>query len=111
MSEIKHTHTPGPWVLDDVDNHADVIADDYHFIDAGTGCTGMRDPGFGIAGCMSLADARLIASAPELLEALRILYAETADHVALNNFGDSHHNQSMRMARDALAKALGSQPR
>lgn len=36
--------------------------------------------------------------------ALQTLYDETADYIRLNNLGHPHQNQSMRMARDALAQ-------
>lgn len=39
-----------------------------------------------------------------LTVALRRLYEETADYIRINNLGDVHHNVSMQMARDALAK-------
>lgn len=48
-------------------------------------------------------DAKLIAAAPALHEALRVLYDETADYIRLNHLGDVHHNRSMQLARDALA--------
>lgn len=53
------------------------------------------------------ANARLIAAAPEMFKALRDLYTETADYIRINKLGDAHHNRSMQMARDALAKAEG----
>jgi hypothetical protein len=53
------------------------------------------------------ANARLIAAAPELLAALKALYEETADYIRINYLGDVHHNHSMQMARDAIAKAEG----
>lgn len=83
-------YTPGPWILDCEEDHADVIADDYHFIDGGIGFTGGSEPGFGLSGLMSPADARLIASAPELLEALIALHAVASverdeDYAAVTN--------------------------
>ena len=51
------------------------------------------------------ANARLIAAAPDLLEALQMLYDETADYITLNHLGDPHHNQSMKLARAAIKKA------
>ncbi|MCP1173762.1 hypothetical protein [Ralstonia chuxiongensis] len=41
----------------------------------------------------------------ELVEALQMIYLEQIDYITLNNLGDPHHNQSMQMARAALAKA------
>ena len=48
--------------------------------------------------------ARLIAAAPDLLEALKSLYGETADYIRINNLGDVHQNRSMQLARSAIAK-------
>lgn len=52
-------------------------------------------------------NAALIAAAPDLLQALRLLYDETADYIRINHLGDVHHNRSMILAREALAKAEG----
>ena len=41
----------------------------------------------------------------EVLFALHMLYVETADYITINNLGDIHQNQSMRLARDALKRA------
>ena len=51
------------------------------------------------------ADARLIAAAPDLLEALHMLYRDTASYIEVNRLGPVHHNQSMQLAVAALAKA------
>lgn len=37
------------------------------------------------------------------IDALRVLYEETADYIRINNLGDVHHNRSMQYARDVLA--------
>lgn len=42
-----------------------------------------------------------------LRAALQAIYDETADYIRINNLGDVHHNTSMKMARDALAKSTG----
>jgi hypothetical protein len=52
------------------------------------------------------ANARLIAAAPDLLEALQMLYSETADYIRLNNLGGID-NQCMQLSRAAIAKATG----
>ncbi len=43
-------------------------------------------------------------------EALKILYEETADYIRINNLGDVHHNQSMKLARAALTPPTGAKP-
>lgn len=37
-----------------------------------------------------------------LLEALKVLYLETADYITINNLGAVHQNQTMQQARAAL---------
>lgn len=37
-------------------------------------------------------------------EALKMLYEETVDYITINNLGDPHHNQSMRLAAEALRR-------
>lgn len=46
----------------------------------------------------------------ELVEALRVLYEETAEYITINHLGDVHHNRSMQMARDILARVKEAQP-
>lgn len=94
-------HTKGPWEVDsesylgDKDEH-------YHSITAGCGyhVTG-DDDGFEISGCMSTANARLIASAPCLLDALEALLA-VADQYDL-----PLSDPERISARLAIAKARG----
>ena len=38
-----------------------------------------------------------------LVEAARMLYAETIDYITINHLGDPHHNQSMKQMKAALA--------
>jgi len=40
----------------------------------------------------------------EMYYALKILYWENVDYIRINNLGDPHHNESMKKARDVLAK-------
>src|SRR5262245_53317886 len=66
-------HTPGPWRWR---NEPYDDGDPYIIIDAGPNPFGFNhagNGGFRIAGIFSEADARLIASAPEMLEALKQL--------------------------------------
>jgi hypothetical protein len=70
------SHTPGPWKLDPqdaLDEHGKPLYEgEYHGIAAGCEyhCN-PNDIGFCLSGLMGLDDARLIAAAPELLDALK----------------------------------------
>lgn len=55
----------------------------------------------------SLADATLLAAAPDLYDALRDLYDSTADYIRINKLGDANSTHAMRRAAAALAKASG----
>ena len=48
------------------------------------------------------------AALARCVEALKMLHDETADYIRLNHLGDAHHNQSMKLARDALASLPAS---
>lgn len=54
----------------------------------------------------SIANARLIAAAPELLEALKGLLADITEYMVINNLG-GHNNHSHVWARASIAKAEG----
>ena len=70
------------------------------------------------AGYIALLDKRIVDLEKQLAErdaalarcvgAFRMLHDEMADYIFLNNLGDPHKNQSMRMARDALASLPAS---
>ena len=69
---MNEQHIEGAWQLDPA-SEAHVVSDDYHVIKAGCGFyaeSADREPGFRIAGHMSIADARLLSSARLLLVAL-----------------------------------------
>jgi len=55
----------------------------------------------------NIAEAQSAAEIERLRAALQAIYDETADYIRINNLGDVHHNTSMKMARDALAKSTG----
>ena len=55
-------------------------------------------------------DARLIAAAPDLLEALKMLHDDIAEYAKINNLG-GFDNQVVRLARTAIAKAIGPDER
>jgi hypothetical protein len=107
-------HTPGPWHTEfNVYGGYDCMTDAWDIkdaTDASIVAVDLADYGQPYndrpwRSEVAEANARLIAAAPELLEALRILYEETADYIRINNLGDVHHNRSMQFARDVLAKA------
>ena len=71
------THTPGPWWLDaPIRDHVTKQGDNYHIIEAGDELAGpaLGITGFTIREYMPLADARLIAAAPELLTAAKTAF-------------------------------------
>lgn len=101
--------TKGPWRLDDETAHAGLIEGDYHFVDAGDGFHGGGDHGFGLCGLMSVGDARLVAAAPDLAEALEALLTEHMD--LAGRAGELEWAEAepspVLAARAALAKARG----
>jgi hypothetical protein len=58
---------------------------------------------------LSEADARLIAAAPELLEALKMGYTDTMDYIQRNHLSGAENNHWLVLARAAIAKATGAQ--
>lgn len=54
---------------------------------------------------LSHGDARLIAAAPDLLEALRVLLQEKCDYMRLNSLGDPEIESATKRARAAITKA------
>jgi len=104
-------HTPGPWILDAVDSayayiHGDNLIDGKGGHLARVLLTGND---------FSTANARLIAAAPELLEALQRIFAEGADFeaVAMQAEEEGLHNSAAKVraaaafGRAAIAKATG----
>lgn len=55
------------------------------------------------------ANARLIAAAPELLEALIAMEEEKSDYMTINKLGDPAKETTNKIARAAIAKATGEQ--
>ena len=104
MSEVKHT--PGPWKFDPEDDsivghdvHISIATID-HFDEGG-------EKGFNF-GPISSANARLIAAAPELLEALQALdeaYCRAA--TSLSHQERAEDRRRLIAARAAIAKATG----
>jgi len=90
MTEAKHT--PGPWVEFDGDI---CPANDIANVVIATLYQDTSD-----------ADARLIAAAPDLLEALEDMLVQ-ADFAASVRGGEGHMKYAMAKARAAIAKAKG----
>ncbi len=86
--------TPGPWEITDyVESNRYTASETYHHIGAGKWFhDDYSNTGFGLSGYMSIHDAKLIAAAPDLLEAL----------IELRKLV-THHDQ----ADAAINKALG----
>ena len=94
---MKTQHTPGPWFIErrTYDNETTsyrVTASDGH------GWSGNRY--MAVSGCIDEHDARLIAAAPELLEAL-------AEISLCSQSSMSSKEECGRIARAAIAKATG----
>jgi hypothetical protein len=83
--------TPGPWRIDESLACAD---NEYHEVEAGNG---FFPQGFGLTGYMSIDNCRLIAAAPDMYEALKLILAERPNDYSLG----------IGRAIDALAKADG----
>lgn len=94
------TFTKGPWRLDYADLGLVLGADGVAIQTAGSNC--LND-----FGGEAHANARLIASAPELYEALKALVTETTRCDNPELYGVSSDDDTMVAARAALAKADG----
>lgn len=95
-------HQPGPWVIDHADNliHA---SDDRKTLICNLGAN-LKNPAV-------MADARLIASAPDLLEALREAENALADYIpTIEKSGASlnYGHKVLRQCRAAIKLATGS---
>lgn len=98
--------TKKPWrIADDDPTFSALASDTYHQIKAGGGYHDDEvNAGFGIQGFMSIHDAKLIAAAPELLEAVCELVKCV---VELEQHYDFDSDTIVEDARAAINKALG----
>lgn len=101
-------HTPGPWSLEEVASDSGRIK---HLcpVEDKSGLsllTVVEHEGVKFAAVYNDADARLIAAAPELLDALQaVMSVARFDY----NTGDETHRAIM-LAESAIARATGAQP-
>lgn len=113
MSEAKHT--PGPWSVF-IDDSGDqwtgwplsIYAENEE--DKTVVRTGGQWPyewDAATSQVEAVANAHLIAAAPELLEALKEMLAEKDDYMRRNKLGDPLRETVSKMARAAIAKAEG----
>ena len=87
------TYTPGPWVP--------IRTPESTYFDYQIRIGRDR------VGVYSEADSRLIAAAPDLLEALIAMENEKTEYMTRNHLGDPSKEATNKMARDAIAKAIG----
>jgi hypothetical protein len=103
---MKAKHTPGPWSAFISPNQKTIA------IDIGATPKGLRPnivdwmgfDGNGIPLNQNVANARLIASAPELLEALKALVKMHSNYFGIDGAWDEEFNK----ANKAIAKAEGA---
>lgn len=98
---MKSKHTPGPWLTDRNNVHTGQIATVHHC--AGNDWVEIWSDKWiehGLGEAVQEANARLIAAAPELLEALDAL---------LNALPSATAHPAIKMARAVMAKATGDQ--
>jgi len=96
-------HTPGPWVIDWYDNYSEETGDTLPPTHAAAiKADGAKEAVCGTCdGChkIAMADAKLIAAAPDLLAALKAMVKVDAE--------DGADDEYLRDARAAIAKAEG----
>jgi hypothetical protein len=95
--DVMSNHTPGPWrviglgyAIYQVEKHTETAS-------------------FSSFSEQSEANARLIAAAPDLLEALQGLLTDIVEYQTINNLGGENNHWQV-IARAAIAKATGGQP-
>ena len=96
-------HTPGPWHWDGNPCNYDKEQEAPWLIDANDSYPPILG---GTITCQSDANARLIAAAPDLLEALQDLFEADMEHVLMGD-GKDDQIEAIAKARAAIAKATG----
>ena len=94
-----HAHTPGPWDVEPKGSR--------HFVDGADGLTVAYLDRAGVRERSEIeANARLIASAPELIDALEAVLPDLEHYVATHGPGP---DKRLALARAAIAKAKGGE--
>lgn len=94
--------TPGPW-------NADIVNDDGAWIRAKGGALAVARVGWGgRERSIVEANARLIAAAPEMLEALELIFSLYDDSKSCGELASLLY-EARCIARNPIAKALGSE--
>lgn len=106
-------HTPGPWLFvaegtecDGVNVRYSVSSEDATSIASGQSQEHMADISGAILEGECIANARLIAAAPELLAALRDLIEQFEEHDERNREPECPVCYAVQQARAAIAKAV-----
>lgn len=99
-------HTPGPWIIDPPDV---IDAQDAGFFGAPEDNEGyhmVATDGWRLTGFIGMANAKLIAAAPELLEALKRI-GDPEFRYSSDDDEDTQLSMRIADARAAIAKATG----
>ena len=95
-----YQHTPGPWIVRDIPTLDIYVGPS---CDGGATAVAIVPTRGSIGEDEQKANARLIAAAPDLLQALSILMLETEDDLSVTH-------QIKQIASAAIAKAIGVMP-
>lgn len=104
----KQSHTPGPWVAKTYDHPADTILIDAKSRDGYVEIASLKNGYAGQLGIEQPANARLIAAAPEMLEALKsICVTLLSDKPGEYHVSSESARRAGEIAADAIRKARG----
>ena len=98
-------HTKGPWKLEEFDSGwaIETATGDYYIADV------LKSNDANTHETIDAANARLIAAAPELLEALKQLQFEVSiNHYSYEDDDDKNSSVTHRKLNEALKKAMGA---
>ena len=99
---IERTHTPGPWTADTGDHEGTDILTTHHENCCGVMATIYNQPGKDLPGTVEVANARLIAASPDMLECLHHLINVCVRNDDMSLTLGTHE---IRMIEDAVIKA------